>query len=68
MGEVQMNPKFAIAIAYVNGDGEIIRFVRADKTEFDDKDYGEVEKRIPGSAILVTPNYCRWKLIDGQWR
>jgi len=69
MNSAQINPKFVIAKAYVNGDGEVIRFVRADGTDHEDEDYGdEKERTIPGNAFLITENYCRWKLIDGKWR
>lgn len=65
----QANPEFVIALAYVNGNGEVVRFVRADGRDYDDNDYHTDEKRrIPGNAELSTPNYCRWRLIDGKWR
>jgi hypothetical protein len=70
----QANPQFIIAIAYINGDGEVIRFARADGTDIveDDYDPGE-DRRIPkgakkNGAVLVTTNYCRWRLVGGNWK
>ncbi len=63
------NPKFAIALAYINGDGEVIRFVKLDKSDFKDEDYDDDEtRRIEKGAQLVTPNYCRWMLLGGRWK
>lgn len=63
------NPKFAIALAYINGDGEVIRFVKLDNSNFSDEDYAQDEqRRIEKGARLVTPNYCQWFLEDGRWK
>ncbi|MFO7875986.1 MAG: hypothetical protein R6U55_05325 [Desulfovermiculus sp.] len=63
------NPKFAIALAYINGDGEVIRFVKLDKSNFSDDEYADDEsRRIEKGARLITPNYCHWFLEDGRWK
>ena len=63
------NPNFAIAVAYVNGNGEVVRFVKADGMEFETDYYVKDEKkRIEKGAFLVTENYCRWILVEGNWK
>ena len=61
------NPKFAVITVYVNGEGEVVHVVDSSGNKLKKSHYGPQETKLLTDAILVTPNYCRWRLQNGRW-
>ena len=58
------NQESFVLKVHVNAEGEVVHAVDNAGNE---PLYGPEEKKRLTDAVLVTENYCRWRLIGGRW-